>query len=133
MAEVDFVIVADYVRMDDGVLHIVGGGIDRISAATVPTAQNLGLGLRLLFTRNECERPHELEIVFQDEDGAHLVEARLTLVPKIPPGFPAGFLVPFTVNANLGVALPRYGHYSFEILLDGQSKKSIPILVAPLS
>lgn len=131
MAEIDFVILADYVRNDVGVLSIVGGGFDRLTAATLPSGQNVGLGLRFLFTRTECPGPHVLRIAFQDADAQVLVEVRAEFPVGIPADYEPGDLIGMTINANMGVPLPAYGRYTFEVVLDGQSLKSIPLRVVP--
>lgn len=132
MAEIDFVILADYVRNDAGVLNIVGGGFDHIYALAMPSGQNVGLGLRFLFTRPECDRPHEVRIAFQDAQAQVLVEVRAAFVPSVPPGYQPGDHIGMTINANMGIPLPDYGQYTFEILLDDEPMKSIPLRAVPL-
>ena len=133
MAEIDFVIMADYVRLDSGILNIVGGGFDQIQASVVPTGQAIGLGMRFLFTRPECGRPHEFRIIFADERAQPLLQVLHTINPEVPPGHEPGTTIGFTVNANLVVPLPDYGVFTFEILLDGVSMKSTRLRVVPPS
>jgi hypothetical protein len=108
VAEIDFVILADYVRGEPstGVCHIMGGGIDRVMAPVVPTAQNVGLAMRILFTRNECGRDHPVEIIFQTEDGQRLAEVSFKINPSVPPDLLPGMKVGALVNANMGLPLP---------------------------
>jgi hypothetical protein len=131
MPEVDFMILCDYVRADNGILHIIAGGIDHVTAATVPSAQNVGIALRLTLTRAECDRTHDLELIFQNQDGHRFVQIRATFASAysedLPPGWPAYGIVPL----NIALPLPSYGIYSLELLIDGQSKKSIGVLVVP--
>ncbi len=132
MAEIDFVILADHVRSDNGVLNLVGGGFDRIIAPHVPMGMNVGLGLRFLFTRPECDRPHQLRVAFQDADAQVLVEVHGEFVPVVPPGHESGDKIGVTINVNLGILLPHFGQYTFEILLNEDPMKSIPLRVIPL-
>ena len=37
MPELDYMVLADYVRQDNGVIHIMGAGMDTIATSAVPT------------------------------------------------------------------------------------------------
>jgi hypothetical protein len=129
MPELDHALVADYVRAERGMAHVIGAGIDTVYARQVPAGQNLGLLIRLTFARSECGRPHRVEVFFQDEDGERLAELNGTVTPEWandPPGGRVGVGLTF----NIGLALPRYGLYSFEILVNDTLMKSIPLRVA---
>lgn len=39
MPELDYMVLADYVRQDGGVVHIMGAGVDTVFASAVPTVQ----------------------------------------------------------------------------------------------
>jgi Family of unknown function (DUF6941) len=129
MPEIDFMVVSDYVRAEGGVLHMIAGGVDRIQAANVPTAHNVGVAIRLSMTRAECDRVHRIELIFQTQDGAQLLKLRAefqTAYPEhLPPGWPAFGIVPL----NIGLPIPDYGIYSLEVLIDDQHKKSVGLLV----
>jgi hypothetical protein len=73
MPELDYAVLGDYVRAEAGIAHVIAAGIDTIWSAEVPTGRNVGLLLRITFTRNECGRLHRIEIIFQDTDGARLI------------------------------------------------------------
>jgi hypothetical protein len=124
-------VICDYVRADRGVLHMIAAGIDRIQAPAVPSGQNVGIGLRLFLTRSECAVPHDLQLVFQDEDGARLLELNATFTAEYPDNLAPGELAGAVFPANLGLPLPRYGRYSLELLVDGLHKKSVPLAVTP--
>lgn len=128
MPEIDYMVVCDYVRGDAGVLHMVAAGIDRIRAESLPTGRNVGVGMRLALTRDECEHPHEIELAFHDATGAKLLsfrgEFRVTF-PDDAPGDVAFAAFP----VNLGLPLPAYGAYVLELLIDGVSGKRVSILV----
>ena len=44
MPELDFMVVADYVRTDAGVLHMVGAGFDAVRLPAVPGILIAGVG-----------------------------------------------------------------------------------------
>ena len=47
MPELDFMVVADYVRTDAGVLNMVGAGFDTAHLPVVPGILTAGIGLRI--------------------------------------------------------------------------------------
>jgi hypothetical protein len=112
---------------------VIAAGIDSINAPQVPTGQNVGLLMRVLFSRNECDRPHRIEIIFQDADGSRLLQVSGIVTPRwnedLPPGWRPGTL--FAIN--LGLPLPAYGEYSLELMLDDQELKTIPLRVVSVA
>lgn len=131
MPDVDFMVICDHVRMDGGVLHILAAGIDRIHAPSVPTQAAIGIALRLSLTRAECGRSHRIELIFQSEDGDQLLQFSAAFSSDYPEDVPAGWPANAGVPLNIAIPIPAYGRYSFELLINDESKKSIPLMVAP--
>jgi hypothetical protein len=131
MPELDFMVVADYVRQDGGVLQMVGAGFDAMYVPAVPTARQIGIGLRLLVDVAEAQQPHQVELIYQDADGRRLAEVTGTVGPASadqpmpPPG--RSFGVPMAFNLLLPV--PDYGDYSLDLAVDGEPVKSITLTV----
>ena len=129
MPELDYALLCDYVRAEGGVAHVISAGVDTVFAAEVPTGHNLGLLLSLKFTRNECGRPHRLEVIFQDEDGERLAQISGAIEPEWPEGIPPGWHSRAQAGFNLGIPLPRVGLYAFELLVNDSHAKTIPLRV----
>jgi uncharacterized protein (UPF0212 family) len=133
MLELDFMVIADYVRQDGGVLQMVGAGFDTIFVPAVPSARQVGIGLRLLIDVVEAQQPHHVELIYQDADGRRLTEVRGTVGPVSedqplpPPGRAFGIPIAF----NLMLPMPAYGDYSLELAVDGEPMKSITLTIAP--
>ncbi len=128
MPEFDYGLICDYVRVEGGIAHVIAAGIDTISKEEVPSGQNLGLLFNVAFARSECARPHRIEIIFQDEDGTRLSHLTAVVEPQwsgLPPSWKQGVLT----GINIGVPLPRFGLYSFEVLVNDTLMKSIPLRV----
>jgi len=132
MPELDYAILCDHVRIEGGVAHVIAGGIDTIIAAQVPGGQNLGFLARVLFSRSECGRPHGFELLFQGEDGDRLAQLQGVLEPNWDEGLAPGWKLGSPIGMNFGVPLPRYGLYSFEVLLNDSLVKSLPMRVVPI-
>ena len=131
MPELDFAFLADHVRVEGGVAHVLAAGIDTITAPTVPTGQNIGVHFRLGFTRQECGRPHRIEIIFQDEDGRRLLQLANVVTPEWTPTLPPHWRQGLAVGMNLGVPLPHYGLYSFELMVNDEARATLPLRVIP--
>jgi hypothetical protein len=129
MPELDFMVVADYVRQDGGVLQMVGAGFDALIVPAVPTVRPVGIGLRLLVDVAEARQAHQVELIYQDADGQRLTELSITLGPAPPsqplppPGRPFGAPIAF----NVMLPVPNYGDYSLDLLVNGEIKKSITL------
>lgn len=127
----DFALLADYVRPEGGLAHVIAAGVDTVIAAEVPTGRNLGLLFRVEFTRQECGRPHRIEVIFQDEDGARLAQLSTVVAPEWNETLPVHWRVGAIGGLNFGVPLPRFGLYSFEILINDENRKTIHLRVVP--
>jgi hypothetical protein len=127
--EVDFMALCDYAQGDHGKLYIVGAGIDTVTVASLPAQVNVAVALRLTFTRGEVGRPHRVELLLQDEDGGRVLDLNGTVTPAAVPNLPAGWPVGAQVAFNLNVPIRQAGLYSIELLVDGASKKSVPLRV----
>ena len=137
MPELDFMVTADYVRAEGGVLHMIAAGFDTLWVPVVPSARQVGVGLRLLLDVAEAREEHQITLIYQDEDGRVLFRITGTLGPAgpgqqlPPPGRPFGVPMAF----NLTLPMPAYGDYSLELFLDDQANpaKSITLTVAPVA
>jgi Family of unknown function (DUF6941) len=125
--ELDFAILADRVSTDGGVGYVMRGGIDTINAQEVPIILQIGLLIRVGFTRQECGRPHRFEVIFQDEDGQRLMQTSTVLEPAWDAAQPAHWRVNVLGALNFAVPLTRHGLYSFEILINDSNVKTIQV------
>lgn len=131
MPELDFMVTADYVRVESGVLHMIAAGFDTMFVGTVPAVRPVGIGLRLLLDVAEARESHEIQLIYQNVDGQRFTEISGTVGPVAddgplpPPGRPFGVPMAF----NLMLPVPAYGDYSLELIVDGEPKKSITLTV----
>jgi len=132
MPELDFMIVSDYVRAENGVLHMIAGGVDTITVRAMPAARNIGIGLSLKLTQGEVTENHTLRLIFYGTDGTRIAEIGADLPARSgTPNIPAGRKVGVVAALNMSLPLPAYGGYSLELLVNGNHKKEIPIYVIP--
>jgi hypothetical protein len=101
MPQLDFMVTADYVRAEGGMLHMIAAGVDTIIVQGVPTVRPLGVGLRILIDVAEAREQHHVELIYQDEDGHTLLQVSGGFGPigpdePLPPaGRPYGVSVAF--------------------------------------
>jgi hypothetical protein len=87
--ELDYMVLADYVRQDFGVIHIIGAGIDTVTTPAVPTVQPFGVALRISFdTTEQPGQEHHLTVSFIGPDKRVLDANATFLTPPRAPGVP---------------------------------------------
>ncbi len=132
MPELDLALIADYVHAEGGVAYVMRGCIDTVTAAETPTGRNIGFLFRVAFARSECGRPHRVEVIFRGEDGERLADVQTIVTPAWNEDLPPHWKVKLLGAFNLGVPLPRYGLYSFDVLINDSQYKAIELrVVAP--
>jgi hypothetical protein len=134
MPELDYMVLADYVRQDGGgVIHIMGAGVDTVMARSVPAAQPFGIALRLSFDTTEpVGEQHQLTLAFQDPDQPVVDMRAQFITPPQPPGVPEHWRTSLGIALQITVPIPRYGDYSFELDIDnGAITRSIDVRVIP--
>lgn len=72
-----------------------------------------------------------MEVVFQDTDGRQLAKLEGLVTPEWREDLPPGWKVGAMLGLNFNVPLPGYGLYSFEILVNDNSVKSLGLRVVP--
>ena len=117
----------------NGLIYILGAGLDTFWRPQLPAQFAGAVVIRIAINRSEANRPHAVEIQCNDEDGTPILPQPIVLQlgnVQAPPDLPVGWDISANLVAVLnGMALPRAGLYSFEILLDGQHAKSLPFRV----
>lgn len=131
--EIDFAFLADAAEVANGKLHLVGGAFDTIWTRTVPfNYPKLSLAMRLLFNPAELDRKHKVEIRIMHEDGKTIPpsvggDLEIPRNPNLPKGWKQGFM---TVMDFANLNFPGFGDYSFELVVNSTSVKSIPLRIA---
>ena len=114
----------------NGLVYILGAGIDTLWRDQFPAPFAGAMVLRVLSSRIESERPHKVEVHCSDEDGKAVLQQPVVL--NLPPRtVHSGHLQGWDLAANIvinlaAVAIPRPGFYRFEILIDDQQVRTLP-------
>jgi hypothetical protein len=119
MPQLDYMVLADYVRQDGGVMHIMGAGVDTVGTPAVPIVQPFGVALRLSFdTTEEPGEEHGLTVSFIGPDNRVLDANATFITPPRPPGVPEHWRTGLNVALQIPVPLPQFGDYSCELSID---------------
>lgn len=114
----------------NGLVYILGAGIDTLWREEFPAPFGGALVLRVVSSRLESERAHRVEVHCSDEDGKAILEQPLVLglpARPVPEHHPHGWDVASNIVVNLsGVPIPKPGFYRFEILIDDQQVRTLP-------
>lgn len=129
MAKLRAALLAEFARVQNNVLHVIGGGIDTVTVSEIPAAANFSAAIVATFTRNECGRPHRIDLILQDEDGDRLQQVNATTTPEWNDAVPASWVQQTMIALNFGVVFPGLGAYSLEVLIDDRQEESLQIRV----
>lgn|SRR3989338_2859337 len=131
--KVDYAFLAESAEQVNGKLYVLGGGIDSFWSDKEPFVYpRLSFVLRIVFEVSEIGRDHKIEIQLMDEDGrnVHTVGANLN-IPKKNPNLPKGWQQAIGTVINFAnLQLPKFGNYSFNILINNSCLHTIPIRLA---
>ena len=114
----------------NGLVYILGAGIDTLWRDEFPAPFGGAMVLRVLSSRLESERTHKVEVHCSDEDGNAVLQQPVVLA--LPPRtvgseHPQGWDLAANIVINLAaVPIPQPGLYRFEILVDDQQVRTLP-------
>ena len=122
-------ILCDFATVREGLLHLLGGGINRLWREQFPAQMGSTLALLLEIHPTETERQHTISIFLIDEDGRRLAEVSADFqvgrnAAQSRPG--ENILMPLIVSLQQ-MEIPAPGAYSVEIMMDGQHKRSLTV------
>ena len=128
MPELEYLVLAEYVRQDAGMTHIMGAGIDTffIPAENLPAAVPAGVVARVTFdSRDEVGAEHEISLVFQGPDGADILTASQRFpAPPPAPGVPEHWRTAASLITRLALLFPSHGNYRLQMTLDDDPRLS---------
>jgi hypothetical protein len=128
--EVDFSFLADTAEAVNGKLYLVGGAFDTIWAPQMPVVHpRMSFVMRLVLSPAELGREHNLEVNVMDEDGKRITSIGAILkIEKKNPTLPRGWKQTFLTVLNfVNLKFSKFGDYSFEVVVNGSSMKSVSL------
>jgi hypothetical protein len=128
----EYLVLADYVRQDGGVTHLMGVGIDTftIPEGRTPAGVPVGVLARMTFDRrDEVGAEHEVSLIFHGPGGRELLRVTQRLpTPPPPPGVPEHWRTSANLIFRLALPLPSYGDdYRLEVIMDDDPRLSLSL------
>lgn len=120
MPDIDYVVLAEYVRQDAGMTHIMGAGIDTLFVPEgQPVAVPVGVVARITFSsRDEVGAEHDISLVFQGPGGDLLTLTQRFPTPPPAPGVPEHWRQAVSIAFRLVLPIPGHGNYRLQVMLD---------------
>lgn len=121
MPEFDFVLLADYVRQDTGMMHIMAAGLDTISlpATVLPVAVPVGVAMRITFSSQDpAGVTHRLKFTFSGPRGDLLTATQDFPRPEPAAGLPPHWRMGLGIALRLALPIPEHGDYALSVELD---------------
>ncbi|MEX2268360.1 MAG: hypothetical protein WEA75_06725 [Acidimicrobiia bacterium] len=125
--------MCDAVTVREGLLHILGGGITRMSRPEYPAQLGVALALRVMVHPTEANAPHVVEAILLAQDGDEIGRARIDFelsenaTEGLTPGEELSVMLPIPLQQ---FPIPSADAYSFELLIDGIHQTSVPFTAA---
>lgn len=134
---IDTALLCDAATVKDGLLNVLGGGITYAGRSEFPAPLGVELAMRVVMHPTELQHSHKVEILLQDEDGQLVTRAEIGFEAQDQIDLsmvPAGEDVPVPIHWDFPArpAIPHPGRYSFEVLIDGNHKISLPLQAAEI-
>ncbi|MCI0344263.1 MAG: hypothetical protein L0221_02305 [Chloroflexi bacterium] len=132
MPEIDYAFLADAAQATPGQkFNVLGGGLDHIGGQTYPLRHpHLALVIGLRVAATELDRAHELRFVLLDPDGREVAAASSNLTVR---GRTDARDRPVTLAIDAwNLTFPAPGDYSFRLLLNGNERRRIPLVLVKL-
>ncbi len=131
MASTGFALLCSSALEHDGLVSILGGGLDRVTAPQLPIQVIVTLVARVVWTDEELGQPHVVRFSVEHADGEQLVQVDGSALPTQVPGTRSDIPVGQLLIQPLPLEIQRAGHYKVTISLDGQHLAELPLLVEP--
>jgi hypothetical protein len=120
------VMLCDAVSVRDGLLFVLGGGIDRLVLAEYPAVLPVQVAALLELEWLDQGNEHELLVCVYDEHLAELgrVQGQFSTMRSLELDEFAKFPVGISLSA---LSLPCPGSYEVRLLIDGELKARLPL------
>jgi len=120
---VDCFLLVDSAQVASGKLFILGGGWARLTTTQIPVTRTFETAIRVVVPWTETNRPHQLELQVENEDGQTLLDTPVKAEIRV--GRPAQLkdgtdqVVPLALRVG-PVTLEREGRYALILRYEGE-------------
>ena len=121
--------LCDFASVRENLLHLIGGGINRLWRESFPASMDLHLALLFEVFPSELDSHHSIEVEVIDADGGSLQSISGNFEVQSRDGRPLEkktIVVPVVIDLY-EVELPRKGAYSVELTVDNIHRRSLSV------
>jgi hypothetical protein len=139
MPQIEYLLLAEYIRQDAGMTHIMSAGIDTftIPEGRLPARAPVGVLARIAFdSRDQVGAEHEVSLIFHGPENSELLRVTQSLpTPRPQPGLPEHWRTRTNLIFRLALPIPSYGgDYRLEVIMDDDPRLSLSLdvrVIAP--
>ena len=129
MPQIEYLVLAEYIRQDGGMTHIMAAGIDTVTVPEdrLPARAAVGVLGRVSFDlTDEIGAEHEVSLIWRGPEGAELLRLSQRLeTPSPPPGVPSHWRTSTWLIFRLALFFPSHGNdYRLEVVMDDDPRLS---------
>ncbi|HEX8345873.1 MAG TPA: hypothetical protein VF657_14210 [Actinoplanes sp.] len=126
----DYMLLCDHVRPEGGMVHLLGGGIERVGLPQVPAVVPLGVAARVTFDDAEVKAAvHSADLSIIGPDDGTVLEVRGVVAIQPPANMPDGWATSSGVVANVLVPVQAFGVHAVHLTVDEQPLKIVRFVV----
>ena len=129
MPQMEYLLLAEYIRQDAGMTHIMSAGLDTLAIpeGRLPAAAPVGVLAHITFdSRDQIGAEHEVSLIFHGPADTELL--RLTqnvLTPPPAPGMPEHWRAGANLIFRVALPIPAYANdYRLEVIMDDDPRLS---------
>ena len=128
--QTEWVILADHAEVVNGKLYLMGGGWETLTLNNPDMTHSFGLAVAFSIPWNETNQPHNVEIMFTDDDSTEtLAKVEATLEVGRPPGVPRGQSQLSQMAINMGMKFKKWGGHVVIVTIEGVEPKRFPFRI----
>ena len=130
MAYADYALICNAARVDsDGLVSILGAGIDRLAGPGLPLNVVLTFVARIVWGEEELGSRHEVQIRVRYEDDEELARFDAFAEPQRDPQMVEGLPVATVLALPVPLQFRRFGKYYFQLRVNDEVKTEPPLVV----
>jgi hypothetical protein len=130
MAYVDYALICNAARVDsDGLVSILGAGVDRLISSQLPSNVVLTFVARIVWGEEDLGARHEVQIRVRHEDDEELARFDAAPQPAREPGMADDLPVATVLALPVPLQIRRVGKYYFQLRIAGEVRAEPPLVV----
>ena len=129
---IEWLILADAAQVVGQKLYLLGGGWDTLTVNTgFPIQHRCAVVASFRIPWNETNKPHDVELIIEDQDSRELLKVAGQVEVGRPPGIPNGQSQRAQIAAEGVLEFQEPGTYVIRARIAGQEGHTVPFRIVP--